>query len=243
MKQYLLVLVFTLICLPSLWAQELPCVYTDSNGNYYDFTNLAKATTSAKVSSGGYDFYLTPCTRTPKNSDVSCSNKNSPIIQIFENNCVAFLGDINTQTWSKDPTNNHIVLGYTNGQDCLPGYRSAKISFECDPTIESALYEAKSDYPEKCQYEFEWKTKYACPITPGSGGGLTGGAWFLIFLFAIILPVYLIGGVVYNMRFKGANGLEAIPNISFWRDLPSLIKEGCSFTFGRLCGKTGYQKV
>jgi len=244
MKQYIIVFALILIYTPSLWAQVI-CEWTDANGNLYDFSALANVKTSAKLSDGGYDFYVKPCTSTPKNAETApaCGKPNAPIIQLLQGTteCTAYLADLATQAWSKD-ANNHIVLAYGNGQPCGGVSRAAKISFECDSSTESNFYEAKTDYPTQCQYEFEWKTKYACPGMAGTSGGLTGGAWFLIFLFAIILPVYLIGGVIFNMR-KGATGIEAIPNIAFWRDLPSLLKEGCKFTFGRCCGRGGYQQV
>jgi len=245
MKQYILIFALILIYTPSLWAQ-IKCDYTDLDNNYYDFGPLANVKVSEKISDGGYDFYVTPCASTPKNAQTqpTCGKPNSPSIQLLAgtDECLAYLGDIATQQWSKDPSNGHIVLTYTNGQPCDGISRQAKISFECDPDSESDFYEAKTDYPVKCAYELEWKTKHACPGFATKAGGLSGGAWFLIFLLGIILPIYLIGGVIYNVR-KGATGIELIPNIAFWKDLPALIKDGCSFTFGRICGRGGYQQV
>ncbi len=36
--------------------------------------------------------------------------------------------------------------------------------------------------------------------------------------------VYIIGGVLYNKFAKGAKGVELIPNIEFWKELPGLVR-------------------
>ena len=44
--------------------------------------------------------------------------------------------------------------------------------------------------------------------------------------YSIILAIatYLVVGGIYMFKVKGARGLETIPNIAFWKDLPFLIK-------------------
>jgi len=247
MNKYFIIFAIIVICTPSSWADSEPCTFTDQDGNFYDFSLLSTVTKSASIMAGTYTFYVTPCATTPQNTQVSkpCKKVNSPAIQVDQDNNCVYLADLNTQTFSKTP-DGLIVIDYENGEPCGDVSRTTKISFMCDTTTESNLYQAQTDHPDICQYEFDWKTKYACKgMAPGSNpsGGLTGGAWFLIILFAIALPVYLIGGIIYNMKVKNATGVEVIPNIAFWRDFPSLIKEGCTFTFGKMCGRGGYQKV
>lgn len=36
--------------------------------------------------------------------------------------------------------------------------------------------------------------------------------------------MYLVVGIAYNVKFRGATGAEAIPNMGFWRQLPGLVK-------------------
>jgi len=250
MNKYFILFALIVTCTPSSWADSKPCTFTDQDGNKYDFTPLASATVSASISQSTYTYYITPCATTPQNSLVSkpCKKVNSPAIQVDQEsppNCV-YLADLQTQTFSKTP-DGLIVIDYENGEPCGAVSRTAKISFMCDLTTESNLYQVQSDHPDICQYEFDWRTKYACKgMAPGSNpsdSGLTGGAWFLIILFAIALPVYIIGGVIYNLKVKNATGAELIPNFAFWKDFPALIKEGCTFTFGKICGRGGYQKV
>lgn len=59
--------------------------------------------------------------------------------------------------------------------------------------------------------------RHACPAT----GGSTLSTILIIALVAF--AVYLVGGFLYNMKFKELRGIEAIPNIEFWRDFPALV--------------------
>lgn len=61
-----------------------------------------------------------------------------------------------------------------------------------------------------------------------------GGAFFIIFFVGGF--AYLSLGIVWNVKRKGTSGIESIPNIGFWRDLPSLVKDGCLFTWAKIRG-------
>lgn len=67
------------------------------------------------------------------------------------------------------------------------------------------------------------------PSSSGSDSGLTAGGGLLIAFF-VILFVYLVAGMGYNYH-TGHRGIELVPHISFWRTIPSLIKEGFIFSF------------
>lgn len=63
-------------------------------------------------------------------------------------------------------------------------------------------------------------------------GGLSGGSVFLILLLCAVV-VYL-GVGCFLQRRKGLSGWEAVPQSSFWKDLPALVKEGCTYSVARL---------
>ncbi|XP_037566244.1 uncharacterized protein LOC119446009 [Dermacentor silvarum] len=68
----------------------------------------------------------------------------------------------------------------------------------------------------------------ACGSAPAtSSGGLSTGSILLI-LFFVGLLIYIVGGILVN-RNNGAQGVEMIPHLQFWKELPSLIVEGCVF--------------
>ena len=54
---------------------------------------------------------------------------------------------------------------------------------------------------------------------------------FVLSFFCGLIPLYLIGGVAYQKTQRQASGIELLPNLSFWKDLPSLVKDGCVFTY------------
>jgi hypothetical protein len=64
------------------------------------------------------------------------------------------------------------------------------------------------------------------------------GGIFLIIL-AVCVPLYVGGGCLYNRKQKGTTGFDSMPNAGFWRDLPSLVKEGGGFAVGKVTGKGG----
>lgn len=76
--------------------------------------------------------------------------------------------------------------------------------------------------------EFTLNSPHACLIEIDQG--LSTGSIFLLLLFFGFLFYFIIGGaLLYFLR--GASGLELIPNIDFWRELPGLVKDGTLFVF------------
>lgn len=53
--------------------------------------------------------------------------------------------------------------------------------------------------------------------------GLSTGS-VLVIMFLVLSGLYLFGGACALHFLRGARGLEMIPNIDFWRDLPILVR-------------------
>jgi len=90
---------------------------------------------------------------------------------------------------------------------------------------------------------FNLTSKCACfngcsstkPVIPGeSPSGLSVGSKLLIAFFTILLAYFLVG-IVWNFC-NGSQGIELIPNVEFWNDLPTLIMEGVTFACS-CCGR------
>jgi len=65
---------------------------------------------------------------------------------------------------------------------------------------------------------------------PGSGG-LSWGSLFCI-LFPIFVLLYLGVGVAYNVKVNEMElGVEAIPQLEYWKQVPGLVKDGCQFSY------------
>lgn len=67
------------------------------------------------------------------------------------------------------------------------------------------------------------------PVGPGSSGGLSGGALFLI-LLPVAFIVYCGVGFGLNKQ-KGMETSDAIPQKEFWLAFPSYVATGCSVSF------------
>ncbi|CAH0726976.1 unnamed protein product, partial [Brenthis ino] len=62
---------------------------------------------------------------------------------------------------------------------------------------------------------------------PSDAGRSVGSTLLVIFFSFVIL--YLVLGICTKKFLMGATGLEVIPNLSFWSDLPNLVKDGWAF--------------
>eukprot|EP01125_Pyxidicula_operculata_P002452 TRINITY_DN12314_c0_g1_i1.p1 TRINITY_DN12314_c0_g1~~TRINITY_DN12314_c0_g1_i1.p1 ORF type:complete len:221 (+),score=36.00 TRINITY_DN12314_c0_g1_i1:56-718(+) len=80
--------------------------------------------------------------------------------------------------------------------------------------------------------------KQGCALV--GGGGLSGGSVILILLF-VFAVVYLVAGVLYNKFRLNKDGIELIPNLDFWKDFPSLVKDGFFFTVSKFKALAGME--
>eukprot|EP00455_Lapot_gusevi_P051906 TRINITY_DN783_c0_g1_i1.p1 TRINITY_DN783_c0_g1~~TRINITY_DN783_c0_g1_i1.p1 ORF type:complete len:118 (-),score=32.67 TRINITY_DN783_c0_g1_i1:101-454(-) len=90
-----------------------------------------------------------------------------------------------------------------------------------------------------CQATVEFSGREACPASapaptpspspsPSPSEGLSGG-WVFVILLLVFSMTYIIGGCAY-MRIKyGVTGMEAFPNVEFWRSLCDNAAAGCRY--------------
>ncbi|KRT82447.1 hypothetical protein AMK59_3546 [Oryctes borbonicus] len=76
---------------------------------------------------------------------------------------------------------------------------------------------------------FYFFSPFACIVNHHMTGGLSTGSVLIVLLF-IGCVFYFVGGAIVLHCIRGARGKEMIPNIDFWQNLPSLIKDGLIFT-------------
>ena len=102
-----------------------------------------------------------------------------------------------------------------------------RLHFVCDGSAGVGQPNTAPDFRrlvQDCEYNFIWRTDVVCTA------GLSTGWWFNIFVI-LAAVAYLGGGIAYKRKKLGVTGLESVPNIDFWRDLPALCSEG--FTYFR----------
>jgi hypothetical protein len=137
------------------------------------------------------------------------------------------------------------MVNYTSNHDDDPSYiRRTAVILKCDENEEGSLTFI-STFPnvnEKyTNYTLQLSSKCccpgACPSEPsGGGGGGHGGlsvGSILLIVFFCLLFVYVVGGFIFLKFVRKAEGIEAIPNYSFWGMLPGLIKDGIVFAVNK----------
>eukprot|EP00657_Telonema_sp_P-1_P012645 TRINITY_DN9319_c0_g1_i1.p1 TRINITY_DN9319_c0_g1~~TRINITY_DN9319_c0_g1_i1.p1 ORF type:complete len:126 (+),score=18.40 TRINITY_DN9319_c0_g1_i1:135-512(+) len=81
-----------------------------------------------------------------------------------------------------------------------------------------------------------------CPVQQNfierTAGGL-GWGWTFVICLAVVTLIYCAIGVCYKVKKVGVTGIEAIPNIEFWRDYPALVQEGCAYSLATISGCIG----
>jgi len=80
---------------------------------------------------------------------------------------------------------------------------------------------------DDCGFHIQFKSSAGCPIQLEPEEVISPAAIALI-VVASLAVVYLGGGFAYNSCARGASGIEAVPNIDFWR--------ACCGRVGGCCG-------
>jgi len=223
-------------------AQAQDCSYKGK-----DFSEFTSVTTDWTGTGGAYTYKFNVCAPTVSQYFGSDCVTGMVAHQLSGTFCTANIATPSTPVWSDLETvaAGGIKLTYnTGGRMCgSPATTPSAwiINFECDSTVVDLPLPGASmlvSEPSVCNYEVTIKTNRACGGGGGDEGGLSGGSIFLI-IFFVGGFVYLAAGVLYNTKQKGLTGTEAIPNIEFWRELPSLVKDGCSFAMSKARGGGG----
>jgi len=190
------------------------------------------------VNSGTFDFYFNWCST---GSQESCPA--GYVVQGSANSCDrSFISWTTGMAYNAQTQMVAYVVSDTTGS-------TASITVTCNPNGAAGAIGCPSSYnvagTGPYQYSLSLTSKSACvgagpgpgpspPGPPGAPGstdstsGLTGGGAFLI-IFFVGSFLYLALGFAYNFKVKGLQGMEALPNIEFWKDFPTLVKDGCVF--------------
>lgn len=136
----------------------------------------------------------------------------------------------------------NLMLHYTG--DNVTGtttLRQSSIYLICvpDSTARNELTAKGESTPGNVNYVFILRSPHACLVP---NGNLSAGSVLLI-LFFVAVMVYLIGGILFLRFYRGASGVEMIPNYEFWKDFPLLVKDGMVFTFRGCKSDTTYSKI
>ncbi len=134
---------------------------------------------------------------------------------------------------AKNPYGVDLQITYNNGDLCDPAkqtMRSVSIHLVCDLTLkESEFADVKKE--ATCNTQYIMNSALACP----TGGGGAGSASHMLTLALIGFAAYILVGVaVMRFYYKEEWGMGVIPNRTFWTDVPSLAKEGCTYSYQKV---------
>ncbi|XP_045451751.1 uncharacterized protein LOC123660762 [Melitaea cinxia] len=233
--------------LKTVYAQDVcvskgPCSCEYPNGTGIDLSPTVKgtfySTQSYKVKNNGTQFelstyYYHPCSDVmlPINDTASNNSCDKPLsICRYKN-----VFDLTNQTeklYKKDG-GNYEFLGKTNGSHFTPdgksiyyfnGPSSTIVTLVCAET-DDELHLLSTVDPDNIVLTLY--SRRAC-LTLIEEEGRSFGSTLLIIFFSFVI-LYLVLGICTKKFLMGATGIEVVPNLSFWSDLPNLVKDGWAF--------------
>lgn len=183
---------------------------------------------------------------------ISCTegggcNGNSAGCQVDNNGDPWSLGSIQAYSGSAHPNgpDKGFRMTYTNGDSAgCPAARRMTVTYTCDEGASKPSL-SKVAEPMPCDYTFTMTTKQACPNLSQAGlGGMSLGTLLLI-LIGVSVVIYIGAGIAINVKKFGKTGVEAFPNLEFWKSIPGLAKDGVMFVVNKVTkrGGSSYQEV
>ncbi|XP_074624703.1 cation-dependent mannose-6-phosphate receptor-like isoform X1 [Acropora palmata] len=195
-----------------------------------------KFTAEQKGKTGKYKFSWNPCTPFSLPPQDGCKD----VLLCQSNGDFRYPAGETVASFAETKGTDSITITYIpmkkEGDKSL---RQGVIKLECDPSKYpgnfTSKFEEKDEKDNLIKYTATFASKCVCDNASSSGrkGPSTGS--ILLIVFIPLVFIYCITGTLYNKYNKGIGSFpEMIPNHSFWIGLPSLIKEGCAFTFHTL---------
>ncbi|KAK2146353.1 hypothetical protein NP493_3697g00000 [Ridgeia piscesae] len=200
-----------------------PCMCTTTTNIVVDLTNIRnnlnpkpadnKPTFGIPVVEGFKDPYLYSYSPCKSFTDESCQDVSVSLrIQSYFFKKKYGAGKLDTAKFSGDYFKNELLVTYTDGE------RNSTVFLRC------SLGEVGKLQPHG---ELKPGSKHYVSLTDTSrlmfSNGISTGSILLILFFVSVI-VYLVGGTLLKHFLQGARGWEQIPNVSFWRDFPSLVR-------------------
>lgn len=215
--------------LPLLALAQLPCKF-NAGKTHFDMSRLSGRI--FETTDAIYNYKLSVCgaSSIPRCSASACQFLHNAQVPLARLKSLDGGGD-----WSLlDPA--HPELGVKavtkTGDHCGMNVRSPRITtwkFTCNPKVAYGPLTAQ-DHGPSCAgegYIFHMETKYACPAGIGSG-------WVFVLVVVFGFLLYVLLGFAWNHKMNGLPLAESFPHPEFWRGLPSLVRDGCVFSFDKI---------
>lgn len=210
------------------------CVFP--NGQGISLSPLANAS-SLKALESNYTFYFHPCANAPLSDKQAseCYKGNGVSLCATHWNSTYSLGTAEETTMTADED-----MSKAPQLTIRHGNATSVIDLKCCALCKDQLTVDSADSTTN-QYRLSLTSPHAC-LTSIQAKGLSTGSLLLIYLF-VFSGIYFIGGAIALKLLRGATGWEMIPNHTFWRGLPSLVKDGVTFTLNCCRVEDSYQSI
>ena len=239
--------------------------------NKVDFSHLKKsvafsASTVDGSGSATYNYEVSLCSPFPKDYCGDKSTSTPPVVAptvlqktTAGDNCV-FVGQLTKplQVVPIDPKNikKGVQVTYGSGESATNGMRKAVINIYCPtkvlfwypnekPTPEPTVTEEKGDLGGGYgyQYTFDWHNRAGCtvPCSFWFTFGCFDLGQIIFFITPLAFILYCVIGVLLQIFVRKQKGLHAIPNYTFWKNVPFDVFLGIKTIFG-LFRKIGQKK-
>jgi hypothetical protein len=186
------------------------------------------------VNPAPYMWQVSPCEGAPP---IGCSGPNTYITQYDENGaCDPNNLQCHAAANSIQDAGGKMTFNYICAGNAANGEKTASIIITCAPGSIKMNNEVLVSNTGPNSYHY---------LFTGSGECSSGfdAGWVFVIIVLVGLVLYFAGGFAFNFFVRKLRGAEAVPNLSFWKDLPYLVKDGFMFVFGRFCGRSGFATV
>jgi hypothetical protein len=162
------------------------------------------------VTGNTYKYNFNPCT-----PFTTSKCQQAAMCECYKTYYCTVIGTHTIAKFQNDPSTQQLQISYPTGDDYK--YMSV-VDLVCDQTKEGTLTYISTGNP----YIFTLTSRHACPKSSMTSGSMSVGTILIIVFFSIV-GVCLIGGILLMHFARGAQGVEKIPNSSFWMAVPGMV--------------------
>lgn len=233
------------------WTAEYDCIFEAPDGIMYDLSSMKHSSPpdyTAPSVSDSYEYRCNVCHSTLQ----SCAGDFTGLATQWNagGGCVAVLGRENPvfggvnrpvlEYLDEGKPEEGVSLVYFNGDLCytvVAFEREIRYNIHCDRSTKAELVSISE--PRACQYVFEFKSKAACLFESQDSQAKRAAKKafspkkYLIWT-GMILALYCGLGCLYKRRVEGNDWTSSLPHKEFWLDLPALVRDGVSFSLGKV---------